>query len=74
MYVLIAIFILYLSFFIKEGFNPYHQESRISYYPDQTKRPNLIYAQKCIQDIIDSEVVQERGDYLEDLLNLLQFI
>ena len=73
MYLLIAIFILYLSFFIKEGFNPYH-ESRLEYYPDQTKRPNLIYAQKCIQDVIDSGVNQEKGDYLEDLLILLQFI
>jgi len=74
MYLLIAIFILYLSFFIKEGFNPYHQESRLEYYPDQSKSPNIIFAQKCIQDILDSEINQEKGDYLEDLLNLLQFI
>jgi len=73
MYVLIAIFILYLSLFIKEGFNPY-KESRLEYYPDQSKTPNLIYAQKCIQDIIDSGVSQKNGEYLEDLLNLLQFI
>ena len=57
MYVLIAIFILYLSFFVKEGFNP-----------------NLVYAQKCVQDVIDSGVNQKNGEYLEDLLNLLQFI
>ena len=74
MYVLIAIFILYLSFFIKEGFNPYEPASRLDYYPDQKERPNIIYAQKCIQDIIDSGVSQQNGEYLEDLLNLLQFI
>lgn len=73
MYVLIAIFILYLSFFVKEGFNPY-KEQRLEYYPDQSKRPNLIYAQKCVQDVIDSGVNQKNGEYLEDLLNLLQFI
>jgi len=73
MYVLIAIFILYLSFFIKEGFNPY-KETRLEYYPDQTKSPNLIYAQKSIQDILDSGVSQKMGEHLDDLLNLLQFI
>ena len=73
MYVLIAIFILYLSFFVKEGFNPY-KEKRLEYYPDQTNSPNLVYAQKCVQDVIDSGVNQKNGEYLEDLLNLLQFI
>ena len=73
MYVLVALFILYLTFFIKEGFNPY-KETRLEYYPDQTKSPNLIYAQKSIQDIIDSGVSQKMGEHLDDLLNLLQFI
>ena len=73
MYVLLAFLILYLTFFIKEGFNPY-KETRLEYYPDQTKSPNLIYAQKSIQDIIDSGVSQKMGEHLDDLLNLLQFI
>jgi hypothetical protein len=73
MYVLLAFLILYLTFFIKEGFNPY-KETRLEYYPDQTKSPNLIYAQKSIQDILDSGVSQKMGEHLDDLLNLLQFI
>jgi hypothetical protein len=73
MYVLLAFLILYLTFFIKEGFNPY-KETRLEYYPDQSKSPNLIYAQKSIQDILDSGVSQKMGEHLDDLLNLLQFI
>ena len=74
MYIFIAILILYLSLYIKEGFNPYHQNLRLKYYPDQQKMPNIIYSERCIQDIIDSGVTKKQGEYLDDLLNLLQFI
>jgi hypothetical protein len=74
MYVLIAILILFLSFFNREGFDPYHQEMRLPYFPDQKKMPNIMYAEKCIQDIINSGVSKKQGEHLADLLNLLQFI
>jgi hypothetical protein len=72
LYILIAAIILYLTFFIREGFNPYHKELRLDYYPNQSG--NLSDAAKCIQNIIDSGVTQKQGEYLDDLLNLLQFI
>ncbi len=71
-YIFIAIILLYLSFFIKEGFNPYHQELRLPHQPLSTG--NLHDAQRCVQNIIDSGVNQLQGEYLDDLLNLLQFI
>lgn len=70
--ILIALLILYLSFFIREGFNPYQQVLRLPHQPKPTG--NLYEAQLCIQNIIDSGVTQKQGDYLDDLLNLLQFI
>jgi hypothetical protein len=72
LYILIAAIILYLTFFIREGFNPYHPELRPDYYIHQ--KGNLTDAGKCIQNIIDSGVTQKQGEYLDDLLNLLQFI
>ena len=76
MYIYFAILILSLSlsFFNKEGFNPYYQNLRLNYYPDQKNIPNVIYAERCIQDILDSDVTKIQKEYLEDLLNLLQFI
>jgi len=71
-YIIIAAIILYLTFFIREGFNPYHPELRPDYYPLQSG--NITDAGKCIQNIIDSGVTQKQGEYLDDLLNLLQFI
>ena len=72
LYIIIAAIILYLTFFIREGFNPYHQELRPDYYPAQSG--NITDAGKCIQNIIESGVTQKQGEYLDDLLNLLQFI
>jgi hypothetical protein len=71
-YILVAAIILYLTLFIKEGFNAYHPELRPNYYPVQSG--NLSDAGKCIQNIINSGVTQKQGEYLDDLLNLLQFI
>jgi len=72
LYIIIAAIILYLTFFIREGFNPYHPELRPDYYPVQSG--NITDAGKCIQNIIESGVTQKQGEYLDDLLNLLQFI
>jgi len=71
---IIALLILFLSFFIKEGFDPYEQKLRVHPYPDQTKYPNLVFAEMYIQEILNNGVTETQKKYLDDLLNLLQFI
>ncbi len=75
----IALFLLLLIVFFtfmnkKEGFDPFIPDLKPDQYPDQKYSGDLILAEKYIQKMIIASNDPVKTNYLNDFLNLLQFI
>jgi hypothetical protein len=70
--VLLAFLFLVCSTLYREGFDPYHPDTKPPYLPDQSYSGHLVLAEKHIQDLLNK--TSSKTPYLEDLLLLLQSI
>ena len=71
----IALILFFLTFITKkEGFNPFFPELRPDDYPDQAFSIDLILAEKYTQKLLNKTTNETKKKYLNDFLNLLQFI
>ena len=72
MEVFIAFLLLLCTLLYREGFDPYHPDTKPPYLPDQSYSGHLVLAEKHIQNLLYT--TSSKTPYLEDLLRLLQSI
>ena len=66
--------LILFTFTKKEGFDPFIPELKPDGYPDQRFSGDLILAEKYVQKLLNMTNDVEKTKYLNDFLNLLQFI